>query len=124
MIEKYANDNDEHENEIEKHENRVLISMKSIQERFSFNYRKNFLEKNLKPCPWNGYYEKTTQNNEESHPTCCLRCIMELYDGIPLLLECIRVCNFVQPLHLWCCGVSSVVLLHHDNVVPLYHTFL
>jgi hypothetical protein len=26
------------------------------------------------------------------------------------------VCNFVQPLHLWCCGVSSVMPLHHVQI--------
>ena len=89
MLEKHNTECDQ-ENEITKHENQVFISMKSIKDRFAFNYKKNFLEKNLKPCPWNGDYRKIIQNDEEIHPTCCLRCIMELYDGIPLLLECIR----------------------------------
>ena len=33
------------------------------------------------------------------------------------------VCNFVQPLHLWCCGVSSVVPLHWQRYVAISYIF-
>lgn len=49
------------------------------QKRLCYNIQKNFIDRNRQPCPW------------QQHNKCCFRCIIEMYDGIPLILESIRV---------------------------------
>lgn len=72
---KYNKDEDYQFNKVEKSKYQIIHD---TQKRLHHNIKKNFTEQKRKPCPW--------KNNK-----CCFRCIIEMYDGIPLILESIRV---------------------------------